>query len=186
MEEIWMPVVTAGGIYADNYDVSGLGRVRRRAGTTDKLGRSAPARVLFQGRCDRGYPFVRLVHEGKPTTLKVHRLVADAFLGPKPDHPNPHYWTVNHIDGDKTNNAVFNLERVTNKQNSRHAVTVIEGKGVEVFGVRLTLSEAVERFAVDGLPVNAVRRRVRRYGWSIERALKTPLLPTGRQKVAHA
>ena len=47
----------------------------------------------------------------------VHRLVAQKYI------PNPNnYDQVNHIDGDKTNNSVDNLEWVTNQDNREHAV----------------------------------------------------------------
>lgn len=50
-------------------------------------------------------------------TLKVHRVVAEHFI------PNPkNLPQVDHIDGDKTNNDVSNLEWVTNSENSRRAV----------------------------------------------------------------
>lgn len=51
---------------------------------------------------------------------KVHRLVADAFIPQREGATQ-----VNHIDGDKLNNAVWNLERVTAFENVKHAYRVL-------------------------------------------------------------
>jgi hypothetical protein len=62
-----------------------------------------------------GYYRVVLSHEGIRKTYQVHRLVAMAFI------PNPYdKETVNHIDGDKTNNNVSNLEWASQKENQSH------------------------------------------------------------------
>lgn len=63
-----------------------------------------------------GYPTVRLYKNRKATSLKVHRLVAITFI---PNHQNKK--VINHIDGDKTNNKIDNLEWVTHKENTLHA-----------------------------------------------------------------
>lgn len=64
-----------------------------------------------------GYMKVLLKLNGKPTNVYVHRLVATAFI------PNPlRLLEVNHIDGDKKNNRVSNLEWCTCAENKRHAV----------------------------------------------------------------
>lgn len=63
-----------------------------------------------------GYLGVSLTNFGKCRFTKIHRLVAESFI------PNPRALPcVNHLDGNKTNNRVDNLEWVTYKQNSRHA-----------------------------------------------------------------
>lgn len=64
-----------------------------------------------------GYISVRLTIQGKKKGFMVHRLVAQTFI------PNPkHLPIVNHIDGNKINNRVENLEWVTQSQNRRHAI----------------------------------------------------------------
>ena len=64
-------------------------------------------------RC--GYAYVGLFKDGVTTKLKVHRLVAQAYLVAS---DKPH---VNHIDGNKLNNCADNLEWVTPKENKIHA-----------------------------------------------------------------
>lgn len=63
-----------------------------------------------------GYEIVCIYRNGVKYTEKVHSLVAEAFIGPRPDG-----YEVNHKDGDKTNNDWRNLEYVTASQNQHHA-----------------------------------------------------------------
>lgn len=63
------------------------------------------------------YLMVTLYVHGKPERWKIHRLVATMFI------PNPNnYPVVNHIDGNKRNNRVENLEWCTYKHNNQHAI----------------------------------------------------------------
>lgn len=63
------------------------------------------------------YKFVTLQIEGKQKRMRVHRLVAETFI------PNPENKPfVNHIDGNRSNNNVENLEWVTPSENTQHAV----------------------------------------------------------------
>ena len=74
-------------------------------------------RFLTPAICGRGYLKVMLCR-GKEDhkNLMIHRLVAEAFI------PNPGgKLTVNHIDGNKLNNAVSNLEWNTYSENLKHA-----------------------------------------------------------------
>tara|TARA_Y100001938_G_C7985980_1_gene376903 strand:- start:372 stop:869 length:498 start_codon:yes stop_codon:yes gene_type:complete len=73
---------------------------------------------LKQGKNTKGYPIVYLsINHTKQKTIAVHRLVAQHFIDNPDNKPQ-----VNHIDGDKTNNDITNLEWMTNKENNRHAI----------------------------------------------------------------
>lgn len=71
---------------------------------------------MLQQRNQFGYMNVSLSKDGKQKQHKIHRLIAQAFiLNPQNKEQ------VNHIDGDKTHNVVWNLEWVTSKENNIHA-----------------------------------------------------------------
>jgi len=72
-------------------------------------------RVLKQGTRD-GYPCVVLFKDGKGKTFSVHRLVAKAFIDNPDGLPE-----VNHIDEDRTNNNVDNLEWCTKQYNIEYS-----------------------------------------------------------------
>lgn len=72
-------------------------------------------RELTTEETPKGYLRVYLYKNGKRKHHKVHRLVAHAFI-PNPEHKSQ----VNHIDGNKKNNSVTNLEWVTDEENKLH------------------------------------------------------------------
>lgn len=115
VEELWKPVV---GMEKD-YLVSSRGRVKAlgKEWKTGRYGhrRKSDERIMNLSKRS-GYPQVAVSTSGKKNSYMVHRLVAEAFI---PNDENKPY--VNHIDGNKANNNVENLEWVTPLENSRHA-----------------------------------------------------------------
>lgn len=110
MEELWRDIEGYEGLY----QVSNFGRVKS-FDTKDKLDRIRKGRVL-KGRKDKyGYIQVGLYKQGVASKKKIHRLVAEAFISNPENKPE-----VNHIDEDKTNNIISNLEWVTAKANLNH------------------------------------------------------------------
>lgn len=133
--EKWKPVVGYEGLYevSSNGSVKSIDRV-----LIDRIGREK----LFKGRIlsthlDRyGYPICKLWRDGKGKNYTVHRLVALSFLGNENNKPQ-----VNHIDGNKINNSIDNLEWVTNSENDIHAYDLglrSTRKGVDCNFTKLT------------------------------------------------
>ena len=117
-KEVWKPIEG----YEGYYEVSNLGRVQGLDRTVQQgMRRLAVAqRVLKPWIKDQKYLFVTLCHDGPSIRARVHQLVAAAFLGLRPDGLQ-----INHLDGNKKNNHVGNLEYVTPSENIRHAVNVL-------------------------------------------------------------
>lgn len=110
--------------YEDHYQISNLGNVYSKAvfiphdGNWDKTQKGYIKKCKkHKTRLNRyGYVVAKLCKYGKCRTLTVHRLVAKAFL----KNPNK-YVQVNHIDGNKQNNNVSNLEWTSRSGNMKHA-----------------------------------------------------------------
>lgn len=105
VQEIWKPVLGFIG-----YEISNLGRIR-------SLPRKFQPKsyILKCNKTPKGYISVALSGGNKETRKLVHRLVLSSFTG---DNKT---LQVNHIDGNKTNNILSNLEWVTQSQNITHA-----------------------------------------------------------------
>ena len=111
MEE-WRPVSGYEGLY----EVSSLGRVRSLPRVWEQVSKhgtlhkhTSSGRTLKPGLTRQGYPSVVL---GRRRTRLVHRLVAEAFLGPCPAGKE-----VRHLDGTRTNNTISNLAYGTRSEN---------------------------------------------------------------------
>lgn len=104
---------------SDFYEVSDIGSVRsvdRITLYSDGRERFSEGILLKPSMDRRGYPMVTIYADGKPKHIRIHRLVAIAFIKNQEGKR-----TVNHKDGIKTNNCVSNLEWNTDSENAIHA-----------------------------------------------------------------
>ncbi len=169
--------------FNNRYSVSASGNVysmvKRKEGV-----QATPVKELKPSN-NKGYLRVALrrEHWNDPLTSKyVHRLVAEAFL------PNPNgYEEVNHIDGNKMNNHVSNLEWCSHAQNITHAwetglstVEMLKEHSVKVFtGTHIVTGEVISLIGQKQLKeagftkssvyhcVNGTRGPHKKFMWSI-------------------
>lgn len=144
MTEIWKAVPGW-----DAYEVSSEGRVRRRV----PIARYRADGMLSPILDSTGYMVVTLCQDGRRQRTSVHALVASAFLGPRPAAAD-----VNHLDSDRANNALPNLEYATRAQNVRHGYVhgMADAKGERNGHARLTESDVVQ---IRSLPSDTAANR---------------------------
>ena len=102
-EELWLPVPEYEGLY----EVSNWGRVK-------SIRRKGSKGGLLSFRIKDGYYAIKLVKNNNSRNITVHQVVTMAFLGHKPNSWKIH---IDHIDGNKLNNNVSNLQIVTHREN---------------------------------------------------------------------
>ena len=143
MEEIWKDIEGYEGIY----EVSNLGRVRsldHKARHVSRMGREFE--VTYKGRIrkqvpnENGYPIVMVKKDGKAHALKVHQLVAKAFI-PNPDNLP----FINHKDENPSNNRADNLEWCTHEYNVRYGTAIMR-----IRDTQLKRANAVLQLDMDG------------------------------------
>ena len=113
--EIWKSIKG----YEDKYQVSNFGRVKslKRVVPHKLYGtKVVPERFLKAYLRSHGYYCISLWNNNSKTDKYIHRLLAIYFI----TNPN-NYPCINHIDGNKTNNSINNLEWCTIKQNNEHS-----------------------------------------------------------------
>lgn len=145
--EYWKP-------YDALYDVSTIGRVRRNG------------KILKQSN-RLGYRCVTLSAGNEQKSVNVHRLIAATFI----PNPYPQKPCVNHIDGDKANNNVNNLEWCTYSENELHSFVVLGKRNsqakllpgqVKIIKSALdkgeTLNSLAKRFSVHKTLISQIKR----------------------------
>jgi len=116
-----------------NYDVSSLGNIRN-----NKTGK--PLKICAKA----GYYHVGLVNDNCKKTLKVHRLVAQAFI-----ENTENKLEVNHKDKNKLNNCIPNLEWMTRRENNIHrceGVKITCNKNKVVLRMDASTDEILEKY----------------------------------------
>lgn len=112
--EIWKDIIGFEGLY----QISNYGNVKScKRMVNAKYGkRLVNEKLLSLGKDRDGYLMVILCQEGIKKTVKIHRLVANAFIDKIDDKE-----IVNHIDSNKSNNILSNLEWVSYLENKCHS-----------------------------------------------------------------
>lgn len=155
------------------YEVSNLGRIRRakigKMTAATEIGRVVGTWLSTPNKSSKGgYCLCHLSCDNKVKNYTVHKLVAEAFLGPRPAGME-----VNHKDGVKTNNRSDNLEYVTKKNNAEHAIKtglykigerhwkakITESQVLKIRSLNLTTSAIARMFNLTQDHVRMIRRR---------------------------
>jgi hypothetical protein len=112
--EIWKTIKSS-----PNYEVSNFGSIRN----------TKTGNLLKVATNNSGYKLVCLSNKNKKQTGYIHRLVAEAFINTNLD---TRISVVNHIDGDKSNNTIKNLEWATYADNAIHGRARLKIKAKQV------------------------------------------------------
>lgn len=162
MKEIWKDIEGYEGLYK----ISNLGRVKRVE--TD--------RILKPLKHTNEYSTVNLSKNGIVSNKKIHRLVSQAFI-PNPENKPE----VNHINENKTNNMVSNLEWSTRKENNNHGTrneragkAISKSKSIPIIATNLKTGESQEFYGT-----NECARQLGLHQSSITEVLKDKRNHTG-------
>lgn len=152
MMEVWKDIKGFESLYqvSDKGHVKSLPRTIKRNHSVMTL----RGRILIPQTSSNGYLFVSLSKDGIKTQQRIHRLVAEAFM------PNG-CGEVNHVDENKLNNSLSNLEWVSHKENINHGTAIarrvvnsdFSGSNNPMYGrkgKKNPRSKSVKQFSLDG------------------------------------
>lgn len=136
MEEIWKDIEGFEGLY----QVSNFGRIKR----------VTTGRILKGDKNNDGYLRVKLYKNNTKSNKSIHRLVAEAFI-PNPENKPQ----VNHVNEDKTNNSLDNLEWMTAKENINHGTrnkrvskAISKSNSIPIIATNIKNGESTEFYGI--------------------------------------
>ncbi len=120
--EIWINIPSA-----ENYEASNYGNIRRaRPGPNTYEGK--PVKPVID---KSGYFKVIVVVDGKLRSYRVHNLIAETWIGKRPDNNEIH-----HINGNRRDNHETNLEYLSGEEHKlRHKTKNLSGRGSSPFSL---------------------------------------------------
>jgi hypothetical protein len=124
--EVWKDIEG----YEGYYQVSNFGQIKslsREVKRSDFKKGFYHSRILKLAKDQKGYQRVVLTKESQRKTFKIHRIVSQHFLLNSIEGKE-----INHLDGDKANNAWYNLEVCSSSQNAIHAIKTGLRKAVKL------------------------------------------------------
>lgn len=154
--ERWVDVIGFSGLYK----VSSIGRVlsiSRKVKNTEKSTYMTKTKYLVGHKNKKGYVVYSLRKDNKYFSLYLHRIVATAFI------PNPYNLkSVNHIDGNKDNNGVSNLEWLSLRDNSLEGIKMglikVSGEFKGTSKLKIHDVIAMRRLSATGLKAKAIAK----------------------------
>lgn len=142
---MWKPIEN----YNSLYEVNEKGEIRSLYHWNGhKYEKRKKPYILKQTNTTTGYKKVELAKDGKKKSLRVHRLVATAFI---PNPMNKPY--INHIDGNRINNCVENLEWCTQHENVVHAYETGLNK------ISHITKEELQKYVENGLTFHQIMKK---------------------------
>ena len=136
MKEVWKDIKG----YENLYEISNFGNVRNKN------------KQIKKQYDNKGYLCVELYKKNKRKHFRIHRLVMMTFN----DNSN-HKLDINHIDGNKYNNKIDNLEWCTRKENLDHAVR----KGLNSQAIRITATK--DDLIIKCYSINTAYNQIKKY-----------------------
>jgi len=143
--EVWKDIIG----FENFYSVSSIGRVKSlsREVFHIKGNLNLKEKILKQGLSSNGYLSVSFTMCSKQKTFNIHRLVAKIFIKNELNKKD-----VNHIDGNKFNNNVSNLEWSTRSENLIHAYLIgLKERGEKHPNAKLTEKQVLQIRSIKGI-----------------------------------